>query len=606
MMQLGEGGGDSGGDKGTVLGGTAVSASDVAMGGGGEGGTVLGATAASPALSSDATFSVRGISHQNQPKRKNRNRKKKRRKRTAAAAELQRPVVVTEQSATTTEEGEEEPEPEESSGARKEEEGEDFSEPRNDGDESSEGEDEGKEGYVKGGYHPVQLGELYNRRYKVVKKLGWGHFSTVWLSQDIATDRHIALKIVKSAPDYTEAALDEIEILKQIAAGNPNNDKCVIHLVDHFYHRGPHGKHVCMGFEVLGESLLDLIKRTNYRGLPLPVVKRIAKQVLIGLDYLHTQLSIIHTDIKPENVLLVKSPPGSRPASQASSKVIPSVRSSAAQTTAKNHPTQKLSQNQKRKQRRRKKQQLTQQQPSSPSVTKQEQERADGTGASDTIAEESPESVNVETECVNEQLEEKPAEERLELGDGDEEERDSEEDVDRYLPSDPSFYNVKIVDFGNACWTHKHFTNDIQTRQYRSLEAILHASYSTPVDIWSTACMIFELATGDLLFEPRAGKSFDKSDDHLAQFMETLGPIPKTIALRGKLARNYFNRQGKLKFISQLHYWPLEAVLMEKYHFTEEEAQAMGAFLRPMLNYDPKLRATASQCLAHSWLAGVE
>jgi serine/threonine-protein kinase SRPK3 len=28
----------------------------------------------------------------------------------------------------------------------------------------------------------------------------------------------------------------------------------------------------------------------------------------------------------------------------------------------------------------------------------------------------------------------------------------------------------KIVDFGNACWTHKHFTDDIQTRQYRSPE----------------------------------------------------------------------------------------------------------------------------------------
>lgn len=36
----------------------------------------------------------------------------------------------------------------------------------------------------KGGYHPVHVGEIYNGRYHVLAKLGWGHFSTVWLCQD--------------------------------------------------------------------------------------------------------------------------------------------------------------------------------------------------------------------------------------------------------------------------------------------------------------------------------------------------------------------------------------------------------------------------------------
>ena len=64
---------------------------------------------------------------------------------------------------------------------------------------------------------------------------------------------------------------------------------------------------------------------------------------------------------------------------------------------------------------------------------------------------------------------------------------------------------VKIVDLGNACWTTKHFTNDIQTRQYRSPEVILGQSYDTSADMWSFACIIFELLTGDLLFDPHAG-----------------------------------------------------------------------------------------------------
>lgn len=64
---------------------------------------------------------------------------------------------------------------------------------------------------------------------------------------------------------------------------------------------------------------------------------------------------------------------------------------------------------------------------------------------------------------------------------------------------------VKIADLGNACWTYHHFTEDIQTRQYRSLEVLIGSGYGTPADIWSTACMAFELATGDYLFEPHSG-----------------------------------------------------------------------------------------------------
>lgn len=59
-----------------------------------------------------------------------------------------------------------------------------------------------------------------------------------------------------------------------------------------------------MVLEVLGHQLLRWIIKSNYTGLPLPCVKNIIRQVLEGLDYLHTKCKIIHTDIKPENILL--------------------------------------------------------------------------------------------------------------------------------------------------------------------------------------------------------------------------------------------------------------------------------------------------------------
>ena len=101
-------------------------------------------------------------------------------------------------------------------------------------DEDREGDDE----YGKGGYHRVSIGDRFGwgNRYRVERKLGWGHFSTVWVVSDLETQTKdtreekkdvdgskeetacetYALKIQKSASHYVEAARDEIEILKQI------------------------------------------------------------------------------------------------------------------------------------------------------------------------------------------------------------------------------------------------------------------------------------------------------------------------------------------------------------------------------------------------------
>lgn len=37
---------------------------------------------------------------------------------------------------------------------------------------------------ITGGYHPVEIGDVYNGHYVIIRKLGWGHFSTVWLAKD--------------------------------------------------------------------------------------------------------------------------------------------------------------------------------------------------------------------------------------------------------------------------------------------------------------------------------------------------------------------------------------------------------------------------------------
>lgn len=113
-------------------------------------------------------------------------------------------------------------------------------------------------------------------------------------------NRHVALKVVKSAQHYTETAVDEIKLLSRVGSSNPRHPgrRHVVQLLDNFRHKGPNGVHVCMVFEVLGENLLGLIKRYQNRGLPPHIVRQISKQVLLGLDYLHKECGIIHTDLK--------------------------------------------------------------------------------------------------------------------------------------------------------------------------------------------------------------------------------------------------------------------------------------------------------------------
>lgn len=169
--------------------------------------------------------------------------------------------------------------------------------------------------------------------------------------------------------------------------------------------------------------------------------------------------------------------------------------------------------------------------------------------------------------------------------------------------NDNDVIKVKIADLGNACWTWKHFTDDIQTREYRSPEVILRANWGCSSDIWSVGCLVFELLTGDYLFEPTQGQTFSKNDDHLAQIIELLGPLPQNLIKEGRYGRRYFHSDLKsLRQIKNLKPWPLESVLLEKYTFSQTDAHEIADFLGGMLITNPKVRMDAAGLSTHYWL----
>ncbi|KAM3846214.1 SRSF protein kinase 3 isoform 1-T1 [Vipera latastei] len=548
---------------------------------------------------------------------------------------------------------------------------------------SDDEEQEDPRDYCRGGYYPVKIGDLFNGRYHVVRKLGWGHFSTVWLCWDIQRKRFVALKVVKSAVHYTETAVDEIKLLKCVRDSDPNDLKRenIVQLIDDFKISGINGVHVCMVLEVLGHQLLKWIIKSNYQGLPIPCVKSILCQVLQGLDYLHTKCKIIHTDIKPENILLcvdecyirrlaaeatlwqqTGGPPPSGSAALHPRKACPGVMSDGAVTWGPLiSQNGKLSKNKRKKLKRKQKRQsqllaerlrdLQQLEDlaATNAGTSKSTETTDGhcscpisvSGGGEPSGGSlacSPQSLtsssgfythNAYDSCNGHSP---PGTARHHIspdsatsgfsgslfsgsalsGVSNQRERGgllspstfgtSEFLVNPLEPQNADKIRVKIADLGNACWVHKHFTEDIQTRQYRALEVLIGAVYGTPADIWSTACMAFELATGDYLFEPHSGEDYTRDEDHIAHIVELLGDIPPHFALSGRYSREYFNRRGELRHIKNLKHWGLYEVLVEKYEWPLEQAAQFTDFLLPMMEYIPEERATAAQCLEHPWL----
>lgn len=507
-------------------------------------------------------------------------------------------------------------------------------------EESEPSDDEGEEGYQMGGYHFVRIGDTFkDNRYVVQSKLGWGHFSTVWLAWDTHENKYVALKVQKSAPHYTAAAQDEALILDQIRSGDPEDKKCIVTMLDYFEHSGPNGNHVCIVLEYLGDNLLSLIKYYSYRGMPLKMVKNICYYTLIGLDYLHRECSIIHTDLKPENVVLVSVIDSSQDPRKNGKPLIPPPQN--CNTTRKPLNSAALKETALPSKSAQPKQPLISADPSKSAqpkqllisaapkatvsistvcLTKNQKKRLKKKAKKIALAISKKESVTDIQEPKDNTAEcsrtEVPADSGVKKEDDVEEVKPlkKEDNVETVVPLKRMRLDVrrkilasidlrcKIVDFGNSCWTYKHFTDNIQTRQYRAPEVIIGAPYSTPADMWSFACMAFELATGDVLFDPQSGDVISKEEDHLALMLELLGVMPKKIALGGRHSRNFFNRAGQLKSIRKLCFCSLSRVLITKYHFNEQVANEFADFLVPILDFVPEKRPTAAECLLHPWL----
>ena len=411
-----------------------------------------------------------------------------------------------------------------------------------------------------------------------------------------------------------------------------------------------------MVFEVLGDNLLTLIRRFDHRGLPTEIVRRVAKQILQALDYLHRECQIIHTDIKPENILLclqeeekflkkygLPSPHDALLSLYGSGGGASGAGGGGDTAAAREEPNRyvdaegnPLSRGQKKKLKDRMRKDSNLSSPlvmaevasaSTPTSTSSPLPPPPTTNtaslaknlssititAADALSSPPPSSSSSSSSTTtmggmgmvpelpvrtsSKRSSSRPPNEdvppakrnispakavtllpeplitsaatahhhhhRPHTDHGNTNNHDNMNDdtdnhhhhytntntttdtyqgdvattvttalttpttpkalAERYLRS-----SVKIADLGNACWVDHHFTDSIQTRQYRSPETIIGAPYDTSADIWSVACLIFELLTGDYLFEPKSGDKYSKDDGELFGYSPRLFSFPSS------------------------------------------------------------------------------
>ncbi len=151
--------------------------------------------------------------------------------------------------------------------------------------------------------HANMTGQVLDRRYLIVKKVGEGGMSYVYLARDVSTEQRYAIKILSPALSKEENAMARLrrEAALGIRLAHPN--------VCHIVRMGETEDglvYVVMPY-VEGEILSD----RNYRvgQTTLADTAKFIVEIGNGLQVAHA-LGIVHRDLKPENIMICKTPEG--------------------------------------------------------------------------------------------------------------------------------------------------------------------------------------------------------------------------------------------------------------------------------------------------------
>jgi serine/threonine-protein kinase SRPK3 len=448
------------------------------------------------------------------------------------------------------------------------------------------------------------LGRLFNNRYLTLKYLGSGTFSKVWLVYDIPTNCCYAMKMYY--PKYQEDGEYEVRYLKQL-----RETQNVVKLFNDFTFRDDSDEayqngavSVCLIVELMGRSLMTVFDMYD-KGVPFDVFKNLTYNSLVSLNEIHSN-GLIHTDIKLENLMLDQLTGDVK-------GVIEWFQGLKAEQLYEQYLNSFIPPNWgelgKNKQKAYKKKIKVK---AAKALTKQlhsvimnhvnemsqykvdlddNETSGDNSKLNNELdIDEMPSLVNLE------EVKKQEIEEGRTIKDDDNNAflHDDELDMDLIKAS------VKIADLGNACPQDNIDDDDIQIRSYRAPEVVMGELYNEKADIWSMACLFYELLTHDHVFEVDSEHDDNVEQDRLllSQMYATLGKMPYDYCIDSERTYQLFDEKGRVKKHKKVDYNLLEDRIKEKRpDLSETERQQACQLIRSMMQYEIKKRFSARDCM---------
>jgi serine/threonine protein kinase len=385
-------------------------------------------------------------------------------------------------------------------------------------------------------------GDIINN-YNVIKMIGKGSYSTIWLVFSVNDMKYYALKV--QDPEEIKDGLEEIKILNKIPRDTPYinclKDKFVENRVDE---DGITINYLCSVYELCCGNLDNLARKGKYnKGYPLQLVKIMFKQILESVRTVHHKMDGFHGDIKPDNVLLEGiNDKDMKYIELYNSANFNSIYSRTKTEYMKEKNLNKLSTEQKMRIRKK--------------IHK-------------TIIDNLPEI-----------------------------------DIDGNHCDSKYFANPKIrlTDFGFYCHKDEKFNETFGTRYYMAPEIILLGECSEKVDIWALGCTLYELCTGEILFDPHASKSGSTDFHHLEMIINLCGEFKPNDIVKSKYYKKFFKKD---KLINIIYEDDFKESTFNKIHRKllnrSVNDTVLASIISSMLNNTPSKRPSINDLLNISW-----
>lgn len=501
---------------------------------------------------------------------------------------------------------------------------------------------------------PIHPGMFLKNRYILVTEIGSGANAVVYLAYDTKYDNYYAIKIQN--PSSYKGGKREIQILadmkKKIIEKELEIDNVCINLaLESFTYIDPEKKdeaddektYHCMVFELYEQSINHIIDSGQFAyGISLRHVKRMIKQILSSLNFFHKEMGLVHTDVKPENILYCGG----------NAKYISIMNDIAAEspnlktrfievrdhyqsildkiandvTLDEDKRVKKIS---KIKFEYKTAVEEIAVEYLAPIIFNHGFNEGDEESENDEDDDEStPAPIVKESQPkkkekhVNKRKQERPDyPSDLEVS--------KQIDIDRDTLADfiteplnirnPKSMESKIVteqqlrhivcaltDFGSSRKIGDETRDkEVSPRFIRAPEVILGLNFDEKIDIWGLGNCVFQLLTGYELFDPHDEPTGHMDREHLYQIVKQFGKIPDWMIENSPRKDFLFVNTSngyQIRGLAPFKPYPLRDRLIRQFQFSEEDANEACVFLYKVFEIDPRKRSSAEELLNDPWL----